>query len=111
GGVAAAVRKAQAFVKQSRLAVKIEVEAQTLREFEEALACTPHRIMLDNMNIADMAACVNRARTSAPGIELEASGNVTAETIVAIAETGVDFISVGAITHSAPAVDMHLVIE
>lgn len=111
GGVTAAVRKAQAFVRQSGLAVKIEAETQTLHEFEEALACAPDRIMLDNMNIADTAACVKRARASAPGIELEASGNVTVDTIVAIAETGVDFISVGAITHSAAIVDMHLVIE
>ena len=67
--------------------------------------------MLDNMSIADMAACVTLRDSSGAHVELEASGNVTADTIVAIAETGVDFISVGSITHSAPALDIHLVIE
>jgi nicotinate-nucleotide pyrophosphorylase (carboxylating) len=111
GSVTAALRRAQAFVKKSGLDVKIEAETQTAKEFEEALACAPQRIMLDNMSIAEMAKCVQIARAAAPGIELEASGNVTAETIVAIAETEVDFISVGAITHSAAIVDMHLLIE
>jgi nicotinate-nucleotide pyrophosphorylase (carboxylating) len=91
--------------------VKIEVETQTVREFEEALGCSPDRIMLDNMSVADIAACVALARSSGKNVELEASGNVNAETIVPIAETGVDFISVGAITHSAKALDIHLTIE
>jgi nicotinate-nucleotide pyrophosphorylase (carboxylating) len=111
GGVVAAVRKAQAFVKMSGLSVKIEVETQTIGEFEEALGCSPDRIMLDNISVDDVAACVVLARNSGKNVELEASGNVNAETIVPIAETGVDFISVGAITHSAKALDIHLVIE
>jgi nicotinate-nucleotide pyrophosphorylase (carboxylating) len=111
GGVGPAVRKAHAFIKKSGHKVKIEVETQSVAEFTEALACRPHRIMLDNMSVADMAACVALAKKSRAPVELEASGNVTADNIVKIAETGVDFISVGSITHSAPALDIHLVIE
>ena len=111
GGIGPALRKAQVFVKKSGSRVKIEVETQSVGEFTEALACRPHRIMLDNMSIADMAACVALAKKSGAPVELEASGNVSADTIVAIAETGVDFISVGSITHSAPALDIHLLIE
>jgi nicotinate-nucleotide pyrophosphorylase (carboxylating) len=111
GGVGPAVRKAQAFVKKSGRKTKIEVETQSVGEFTEALSCRPHRIMLDNMSIADMAACVKLRVSSGVRVELEVSGNVTADTIANIAETGVDFISVGSITHSAPALDIHLVIE
>ena len=111
GGIGPALRKAQAFVKTSGRRMKIEVETQSVGEFTEALACRPHRIMLDNMSIADMAACVTLRDSSNARVKLEASGNVTAGTIVAIAETGVDFISAGSITHSAPALDIHLIIE
>jgi|WetSurMetagenome_2_1015567.scaffolds.fasta_scaffold02058_3 nicotinate-nucleotide pyrophosphorylase (carboxylating) len=111
GGVGPAIRRAQEYVKKSSLAVPIEAETQSVEEFEEALSCVPERIMLDNMSVADMAACVARARDLNAAVELEASGNVSFETIKAIAETGVDFISVGAITHSAPALDIHLIIE
>jgi nicotinate-nucleotide pyrophosphorylase (carboxylating) len=111
GGVAPAIKKAKGFVAASGTNVKIEVEIQTMEEFSQALYGGVDRIMLDNMSVADMAACVASARKGGTGVELEASGNVSAQTIVAIAETGVDFISVGAITHSAPALDIHLVIE
>jgi nicotinate-nucleotide pyrophosphorylase (carboxylating) len=111
GGVGPAMRKAQVFVKKSVRKVKIEIEVQSIAEFKEALAYRPHRIMLDNMRIDDMASCVKLRDKSGSSVELEASGNVTAGTIVKIAETGVDFISVGSITHSAPALDIHLVIE
>ncbi len=111
GSVAAAIRNAQGFAARRGLSVPIEAETQTIAEFEEALACTPQRIMLDNMSVPDMAACVALARSVPQRIELEASGNVSEDTIAAIAETGVDYISVGAITHSAKALDIHLVIE
>jgi nicotinate-nucleotide pyrophosphorylase (carboxylating) len=111
GGVGPAVRKAQEYKRRTKAGVKIEVETQTIEEFQTALACGPDRIMLDNMSVADMAACVKLRSASGVRVELEASGNVNAETIAAIAETGVDFISAGSITHSAPALDIHLVIE
>ena len=89
---------------------KIEVEVQTIPEFEQALIGGPDRIMLDNMSVRDMRACVEKATASGSLIELEASGNVTLKTIAAVAETGVNFISSGSITHSAPALDIHLLI-
>lgn len=111
GGVLPAVARAKEFVGASGLPVKIEVEIQTRKEFEQALASGADRIMLDNMTVPAMADCVALARKNKIPVELEASGNVSAQTIVSIAETGVDFISVGAITHSAKALDIHLVME
>jgi nicotinate-nucleotide pyrophosphorylase (carboxylating) len=111
GGVDSAVRKAQEHAKRTKTDVRIEVETQTIDEFKTALACGPHRIMLDNMSVSDIAACVKLRDAAGARAELEASGNVNAKTIVAIAETGVDFISAGSVTHSAPALDLHLVIE
>jgi nicotinate-nucleotide pyrophosphorylase (carboxylating) len=111
GGVRPAVVKAQEYIRASGLKVAIEVETQSVAEFREALESRPQRIMLDNMKNDDMAACAILRDSSGVPVELEASGNVSAETIAAIAETGVDFISVGSITHSAPALDIHLIIE
>jgi nicotinate-nucleotide pyrophosphorylase (carboxylating) len=111
GGVLTAAAKAKEYVRRSGIDVKIEIEVQSIDEFKDALSAGIDRIMLDNMQIRDMAACVELAKRSGSSVETEASGNVSAHTIVAIAETGVDYISVGAITHSAPALDIHLVIE
>jgi nicotinate-nucleotide pyrophosphorylase (carboxylating) len=111
GGVSPAVKKAKEYVVTSGISVEIEVEIQTMKEFSEALFSGADRIMLDNMSLADMASCVMLVKKSGRTVELEASGNVSRETIVPIAETGVDFISVGVITHSAKALDIHLVIE
>jgi nicotinate-nucleotide pyrophosphorylase (carboxylating) len=91
--------------------MKIEVEVQSMDEFKDALSSGADRIMLDNMPVSDMRACVAQARKSNSSVELEASGSVSGDTIVSIAETGVDFISVGSITHSAPSLDIHLVIQ
>jgi len=109
GGVTAALSKALA-ARAGKKAPAIEVEVQSVDECVEALALCPDRIMLDNMELDDMRRCVDMVRLAGAKVELEASGGVTRETIVAIAETGVDFISCGAITHSAPALDIHLVI-
>jgi nicotinate-nucleotide pyrophosphorylase (carboxylating) len=110
GGVARALAKARPAIAALKKPVKVEVEVQTTEELLEALPFAPDRIMLDNMPVAQMAECVKRVRSSAPRIELEASGNVDEYSVVAIAETGVDFISVGAITHSVKAMDIHLII-
>jgi nicotinate-nucleotide pyrophosphorylase (carboxylating) len=109
GGPAEAIRRAKEFCK-SNPAVKIEVEIQSVKEFYEAVEAAPDRIMLDNMSLEDMAACVSHIKKAGSNIELEASGNVTFENIRAIAETGVDFISAGSITHSVKALDIHLVL-
>ena len=104
GGVGAAVRKAMAHAP----GLPIEVECSTLAEVDEALSTGAPRILLDNMDNDQLRVAV---RHVAGGAELEASGSFTLETIRAVAETGVDFISVGALTHSAPALDLSLLLE
>jgi nicotinate-nucleotide pyrophosphorylase (carboxylating) len=104
GGVGAAVRAARA----ARPDLGLEVEARTLGEVEEALDAGAPRILLDNMSVEELRAAVSLVAGRA---ELEASGNINSETIRAAASTGVDFISVGALTHSAPALDLSLILE
>lgn len=86
----------------------IEVEVASLRELEEAMAAGADVILLDNMTPEGVRQCVGRAGGR---VRLEVSGGIDASNIRAYAETGVDFISVGALTHSAPAVDMNFRIE
>ena len=104
GGVGEAVRKARA----ASPGVLVEVEARTEADVDEALEAGAPRILLDNMAPEAMRAIVARVGDRA---ELEASGNITLATIRAVAETGVHFISVGALTHSAPALDLSLLLE
>jgi nicotinate-nucleotide pyrophosphorylase (carboxylating) len=104
GGVGEAVRKARAYAPE----LALEVECRTPAEVDEALAAGAPRILLDNMSVEELARAVVHVAGRA---ELEASGGVTLETLRAIAGTGVDFISVGAITHSAPALDLSLLLE
>jgi nicotinate-nucleotide pyrophosphorylase (carboxylating) len=102
GGVGEAVRRARAAVGHS---VKVEVEIDRLAQLEEALSEGPDIVMLDNFAIGDMAEAVRRTNGRAL---LEASGGVSLATVGAMAATGVDFISVGALTHSAPILDIGL---
>jgi nicotinate-nucleotide pyrophosphorylase (carboxylating) len=88
--------------------LKVEVEVKNLSELEEALASGADTIMLDNMTVGDMKKAVDIINRRVP---LEASGNVSLANVRQIAETGVDFISVGALTHSVPASDISLKIE
>ncbi len=105
GSVGEAIRRARA---ESPHTLQIEIECETLDQVEEALAAGAGAILLDNMTHEQM----RRARAMAPApVLIEASGNVTLETVRAIAETGVDLISVGALTHSAPAADLSMRIE
>jgi nicotinate-nucleotide pyrophosphorylase (carboxylating) len=101
GGVAEAVRRAKA--ANSGLAVQVEVDR--IDQIEPALAAGADRLLLDNMDPPMLREAVARVAGRAP---LEASGGVTLETIRFLAETGVDYISVGRITQSAPAVDIGL---
>jgi nicotinate-nucleotide pyrophosphorylase (carboxylating) len=106
GGVGAAIRRARAAAGHL---VKIEAEVDSLVQLDEALAEAPDVIMLDNFSLADLAAAVARVGDRAGGrVVLEASGGVSLESVRAIAETGVDVISVGALTHSAPSLDIGL---
>lgn len=102
GDVAEAVRRARAFAGHL---MKVEVEVDGLDQLEAALAEGPDVVMLDNFSLGDLRRAV--ALTSGRAV-LEASGGVSLETVRAIAETGVDVISVGALTHSAPALDVGL---
>jgi len=104
GGVGAAVRQARTF----RSDVPLEVECRSLGEVDEALEAGAAWIMLDNMTLEQMRDAVRRVSGRA---ELEASGGVTLETLREIADTGVEFVSVGALTHSAPALDLSLLLE
>lgn len=88
--------------------VPIEVEVDTLAQLDIALAAGPDIVLLDNMTRDDLCESVRRRNAVAPGILLEASGGVNLSTIQSIAETGVDRISVGALTHSANALDIGL---
>ncbi len=102
GGVGEAVRRARASVGHL---MKVEVEVDGLDQLDEALAAAPDVIMLDNFTLAMLREAVTR---TAGRVTLEASGGVNLQTVRGIAETGVDVISVGALTHSAPALDVGL---
>ena len=105
GGIRPAIERAKAGVGHL---VKIEVEVDTLAQLEEALAVGVDAVLLDNMSLADLARAV--AMVDGRAIT-EASGRVTPETAPGIAATGVDLISVGWITHSAPVLDLGLDFE
>lgn len=102
GGIAPALERARSGLGHM---VKIEIEVDTLKQMEEALSLGADTILLDNMSLDDLRRAVAMATDKAV---LEASGNVTLETVAAIAETGVDYISSGAITHSAANLDIGL---
>jgi nicotinate-nucleotide pyrophosphorylase (carboxylating) len=105
GGVGEASRRA---LENAPEGVLVEVECATLDEVDGALEAGIRRILLDNMTTDQMRAAVERAAGRA---ELEASGGVSLDTVREIAETGVDYISVGALTHSASALDLSLTLE
>ncbi|MFD1695216.1 carboxylating nicotinate-nucleotide diphosphorylase [Roseibium aestuarii] len=105
GGVTAAIEAAKAFAGHL---VKIEVEVDTLDQLREALGCAPDVVMLDNMSPDQLAEAVAIAGGK---VLLEASGGIEADTVKAVAEAGVDLISSGWITHSAPILDLGLDIE
>jgi nicotinate-nucleotide pyrophosphorylase (carboxylating) len=106
GGVGEAARLALA---DSAGAAFVESEVESLDDLDEVLAAGVGRVLLDNMDVAELREAVERAR--ATGASLEASGGISLDTVRAVAETGVDFISVGALTHSAPALDVSLLLE
>jgi len=106
GGIAAAVAGARAAAPQ--LAGTLEVEVRDPQEIEQALAAGAPRLLLDNMDAQQLRAAVLQVAGRA---ELEASGAVSLQTLRALAETGVEWISMGALTHSAPALDLSLIME
>jgi nicotinate-nucleotide pyrophosphorylase (carboxylating) len=104
GGVGEAVRRG----RERSPELPLEVECRSLAEVDEALAAGARRLLLDNMTPAQLRDAVDHVAGRA---ELEASGGVTLETLRAVAGSGVDFVSMGAITHSAPALDLSLILQ
>jgi nicotinate-nucleotide pyrophosphorylase (carboxylating) len=102
GSIGAAIRAARELTS-----VPVEVEVESMQEFLEAVAAKPDRIMLDNFSLEEMAAAVKLN----VGIELEASGNIDLGNIRAVADTGVDYISIGALTKNVRAVDLSMRIK
>jgi nicotinate-nucleotide pyrophosphorylase (carboxylating) len=88
--------------------VPLEIEVDNLAQLDVALQARPDIVLLDNMGLADLCEAVRRRDASAPGVLLEASGGITLAGLRDVAATGVDRISVGALTHSAPALDIGL---
>jgi nicotinate-nucleotide pyrophosphorylase (carboxylating) len=106
GGIRQAIEASKTYLAKTGKNLRIEIETRTLEEVQQALDTGGmHRIMLDNMQVPVMAKAVTMIGGS---YEVEASGGVTATTIKEIAETGVDFISVGALTHSVKSLDISL---
>ena len=103
GGITPAI----AAVRAAAPAIALEAECDTLDQVREALAAGCELILLDNMNLAQLRAAVKLARDY-PGAKLEASGGLRLDTARAVAETGVDYLSAGALTHSSPALDLGL---
>ena len=107
GGVGAALDLVKArYADRPELVIQTEIDR--LDQLDEAIERGAHQILLDNMSPALMSEAVTRTRATAPGVLLEASGGLTLETAAVVAATGVDFIAVGALTHSAPILDIAL---
>jgi len=106
GGIAAAVQQA----RELHPGITIETEVESLSELEQALQAGPERILLDNFSLEDLGAAValTRTRRASSPVELEASGNVDLDSVHDIATTGVDFVSVGALTKHVRAIDLSM---
>jgi nicotinate-nucleotide pyrophosphorylase (carboxylating) len=105
GGLSAAVTAARAAAPHG---LKVEVECRTPEEVDAALAAAAEIILLDNMSVAQITEAVRRVAGRAL---VEASGGISLDNVRQVAATGVDIISVGALTHSAPAVDLHMILS
>ena len=105
GGVRAAIDAARG------QAAPVYVEAENLEEVEEALAGGPDRILLDNMDAPTLRRAVALIRAANPAVEIEATGGYTLATVREVAAAGVDLVSIGALTHSAPALDLSMLFE
>ncbi|MFO7809993.1 MAG: carboxylating nicotinate-nucleotide diphosphorylase [Candidatus Delongbacteria bacterium] len=108
GSIKEAVKMVLEYKKQKKLRSLIEVEVKTVSEFKEALDLELDRIMLDNMDIDQIRECISLNKGSK---ELEISGNVNIDSVSALAGTGVDYISIGSLTHSVKAFDLSLLVE
>ena len=104
GGVAAAVHA----VRAAAPSISLEVECDSLTQVQQAVAADVELVLLDNMSVNELSEVVQWVRATAPQTKLEASGGLTLDTVAAVAGTGVDYVAVGALTHSAPTLDIGL---
>ncbi|MFZ4524538.1 MAG: carboxylating nicotinate-nucleotide diphosphorylase [Chlorobium sp.] len=111
GGIAPAIRRAQIYRETQQLDVKIETEVRSMDELSKALVCLPDIILLDNFTPELLKEAVEYVKTACSSVLLEASGNIGMHNVVEVAETGVDFISVGELTHSVKALDLSMTIK
>ncbi|MEI8102653.1 MAG: carboxylating nicotinate-nucleotide diphosphorylase [Chlorobium sp.] len=111
GGIAPALHRAKEYRRKNALDVKIEAEVRSLDELRKALPCQPDIILLDNFTSELMREAVCYVRGSGVNVLLEASGNIGLHNVVEVAETGVDFISLGELTHSVKALDLSMTIK
>jgi nicotinate-nucleotide pyrophosphorylase (carboxylating) len=105
------VTQARDFLRESKASdgpTLLEIEVDDLQQLEQVLSASPDIVMLDNMTTDQLSAAVAQRNATAPETELEASGGISLELVRAVAETGVERISVGALTHSAPSLDVAL---
>jgi nicotinate-nucleotide pyrophosphorylase (carboxylating) len=107
GGVGKAVRRA----REAKPGLSVEVECRDLGEVREGVAAGADRLLLDNMSPVELREAVAEARRGGDGPELEASGGIDLANVREIAETGVDYVSIGALTHSAQALDLSMTID
>jgi nicotinate-nucleotide pyrophosphorylase (carboxylating) len=108
GGIGRAVAAVR---RENGRGLAIEVEATNLAEVEQAIRAGVDRVLFDNMPLPMLTEAISQVRQSGLGMETEASGGITLATVRPVAETGVDFVSVGALTHSPPALDLSLLID
>jgi nicotinate-nucleotide pyrophosphorylase (carboxylating) len=106
---AGSVTRAYQLVRAAAPQLPVEIEVDTVEQCAEAIAAGAQLVLLDNMSLADLKACVALADSAGHGgVKLEASGGLTLGVAAAVAETGVDYLAVGALTHSAPVLDIGL---
>jgi nicotinate-nucleotide pyrophosphorylase (carboxylating) len=109
GGITKAIKNTLIYLKEQQLDIPIEIETQNIEEVKEVLECGGvDRIMLDNYSIEDLAKAIKLIDKR---VETEASGGVNLSTIRKIAETGVDYVSVGALTHSVISLDISMLVD
>ena len=111
GGIVQAIERARSYLGEKGIAMKIEVEVRSIDELRQAVSAGPDIILLDNFSVDELSGTVSYARENAPGILLEVSGNVGLHNVTEIAETGVDYISVGELTHSVRALDLSMTVQ
>jgi nicotinate-nucleotide pyrophosphorylase (carboxylating) len=107
GGMGEAVRRA----REARPEMPVEVECRDLGEIREAIEAGAGRLLLDNMSPSELQEAVAAVRRTSDAVELEASGGITLENVAEIGASGVDYVSIGALTHSAPALDLSMSVE